>query len=85
MTHAFDASAELLERGAPEAPPRTTVSVQIGSEQISVVDDAGGIDPERARREVFRLGDYKEECTGFTLHSIHNRVRRYNFVPYTTT
>ena len=56
LSHRFDVSAKLLEHGPPEAPAKSTIAVRIDSDRISVEDDAGGIDPERALREVFRLG-----------------------------
>ncbi len=52
----LDVSASLLRRPPAALEDKSKIRVQVDRERIVVTDQAGGIDPERAQRDVFRLG-----------------------------
>lgn len=56
QTSNLDVSAKLLSRVPDRAIPKIPISVEVSAGRIVVSDEAGGIDPERARNDVFRLG-----------------------------
>lgn len=52
----LDVSAELLGRSSDPNVKKIPISIEVSSDRIVVSDEAGGIDPEHARKDVFRLG-----------------------------
>ena len=52
----LDVSAELLRRTPDPDSRKVPISIEVTPNRIVVSDEAGGIDPEHARKDVFRLG-----------------------------
>ena len=52
----LDVSAELLRRSPKPNAQKIPITIEVSPDRIAVSDEAGGIDPVRARKDVFRLG-----------------------------
>lgn len=55
-TSKLDVSADLLRRAPDLSQPKTQINIDIAANRFVINDFAGGIDPDRAVTDVFRLG-----------------------------